>query len=169
MISLKGKKAYFFMIDSFIAVTILSMGLFVILSSYTDSSPGTQLSMTSQDVMNYLTSTPIKTFVDPEGLVDRKELIDRGSIDNSLIEQILEYRYLGEIDRSGNLTREAIELIVPEQFEIQIFVDDSLLYRRSIADPEDSKLIIPSNAYILTVYQQTEIIGPHLVEVMVWQ
>lgn len=163
------KKGYFFIIDAFIAMTILSVGMFILLSSYVTSPPKTQTIITSKDILDFMTRTTVKEMVIPDDIVNKTILYETGSLDNTIIEQVNEYRHLGKLDLAEDLTEYVLSTVVPVQFEILVNINGVKIYKRASSNIEDADILVPSKAHILTVYDQSQIFGPDLVEVFVWQ
>jgi hypothetical protein len=164
-----SKKGYFFIIDALIAMTVLSVGLFILMSSYSATPPATQLAITSADVLEYLTQTSMREFVDPLGIVDKRELLDRGSLSNSIAEQAIEYLNLSQTTTAENLIVEAVDQVLPIQYNIRIIIGDYTIFERGIERPEDAELLIPARGYVVTVFNQSRVIGPYPIEVDIWQ
>lgn len=164
-----GKKGYFFVIDSLVAMTILSVGLFVLVSSFSVSPPKTQVIITSKDALSYITETTIKRYVDKENILNKSELLERGSLDNTIIEQVMEFIYLNQNQTAEDLLRTSLGEVVPIQHNVRIMVDSKVIYMRSISEPDEAELLIPSKSYAITIYNTSHIIGPSLIEVDVWQ
>ena len=169
------RKGYFFIIDSLIAMTILTVGFFILISFFITSPPKNQATTLNYDIMSFLTTTHMKDYTESTASINRSELLLRGSLDNTISEQILEFWYLEGFNcispnsNATSLVRDVVANVVPVQYDVLIRLGDCNIYERSIASYHEADLLIPSKTYIMTIYNNNVIVGPYLLEVFVWQ
>lgn len=171
-----NKRGYFFIIDAFIAMTILALGLFFILSSYSQSPPQTQTLVTSRNVISYMTETEISSVISEfvQTAEEREELVQRGSFDNSILEQIVEYIYLDEMGSAGDLVNKTFNQTIPSQYNYEFtligedITNTKYNNEKITRGVEEADVVIPSRTLVVVVINQTKIIGPVEAEVKIW-
>ena len=95
---LNKKRGYFFVIDAVLGMFILILGVFLILSSYINAPEQTQVSLLSDDLMNFFSNTKIKDLNNPYAGIGGI-LWNNGTVsdpENTLLQQI------GELYATGN-------------------------------------------------------------------
>lgn len=152
---LKNKKGYFFLIDVFIALMIITIGLMVLISSYLAQSERSQTTFTSRSLTLFMSNMSMARYNSPYKFKTLMSYDLNGYSNhdflkiytNTLLEQVGEF-YYRELDESkgglpdghpdkipdsvgslaGGLVESVAQNIVPAQFEVEI----------SIRDPESS-------------------------------
>ncbi len=187
----RSKKGYFFIIDAFVAIMILSIGMYLVLSSYMAFAERDQTVLSSRSLVDFMSGVSIAEydsehkFEDIMGLSspDRPNLIRR--YDNSIAEQIGEF-YFRELmspypdnpngvplhaNPSKTLARDVVESIVPHQFEVEVLLNDHvsgqsiLIYSRSDQprfDEDDARLLVPHKTIIMGDFEDDETEHPIL-------
>ena len=61
-----NKKGYFFILDAFLALGILVIGIFILMSSYTRTPEKEQTSNLAEDVLNYFANTKLEDLNNPD-------------------------------------------------------------------------------------------------------
>ncbi len=174
-----NKKGYFFSFDGALATLILSAGIFILLAISSSQPPQLQALNTARDMKEILTSTQLKSYIIPSNIVDINELISTGSIENTLIEQISEFHMRSALQPSyaNNMTalaRHIMQSSVPVQFSYDLdLVDLSTgnvidLVTYELVPRSRTDLIIPMKSYVLTIFNQSEVVGPYLMELLIW-
>jgi hypothetical protein len=171
-----NRRGYFFIIDSIIALLIMTLGVVSVLAFFVFDQSSQQTSVTSADVMGLL-NVKIRNLNDPYCGVNSNLTRDMNitNYDNSLIEQIAEFRYRGTekgctfCSQLSNRTIQTITQNVPLENNFMIKIDNEVVYFRNHTPIENAMLIVPSRKIVHTLYNGTEAVGPHLAEVYVWR
>ncbi len=178
------KKGYLFILDSIVALFVLTIGITLILS-YRFPQPVTQQAeIYSSDLVSFLTKIKIQNLNDNYiGL--NGVLVENGTItavDNTLIEQTGEFyfRYSnsscgGCLSFINDSMQSVTHSLFLKQFNFEIAVDDTVLKNRTVvylnkAKPtkNTAELILPSRRFIYGIYNNTPY-GPYIMEITVWQ
>jgi hypothetical protein len=178
---MKQKKGYFFIIDAIIGLFVIAIGVVLIFSIFMYEPSQEQTSLFSFDMMNFLASNKISDINDPYagpgGILYRNGNIT--DIDSTLLEQMAEFYYrnityvntntIPIIDSFvSNISKEA----TPSTFGFLIKIDNYTVYNRTGSKAVglvNSSVIIPSKRLVHGIYNQTQLIGPYLCEVIVWR
>ena len=187
---MRGKKGYFFIIDAFIALLILTVGVYIILSSYLDVGDSSQTTLTSKSLMSFMSNMSMANY-NSDYKFDNLIRYQYGSsslnfirnFENTILEQIGEFYYRESLrtypqDQDGlpygvSLSKEFSESIikdlVPPQYEVQMLLYDPsvgesiLLFERNsepLFPKEDASILIPSKRLIMGDFQDSETGSP---------
>lgn len=183
---LLSRKGYFFLIDSMIALGVLAIGVFLVLTLYTDVPPKEEPTILSEDIMDFFTNNKIKDVNNPYAGLGG-ELWQQGKItnaENSLLQQVAEFYEKGKLDPAYLDTAETfiielIEDILPAQYKFEFWIRDldvdTLIYPKNpsqehLDSKESTEVLIPSKKIAYGINQATgDIFGPYTAEVLVWQ
>ena len=185
---MKNKKGYYLVIDSLIAIAILSIGIFLIRGSLANSPSHIQGENLAHDTLSFLASAKVSDFCDFElsicwGPLTNLEIPKNRN--NSLL------GYIGELKKNGrqgsitDLIENSVanSHILNQNFNFTFMLDGSLFYPRGITKPEDingyksSPLVSSSSRIIFGHYDdqlpsdpfiQFENWGPYTAEARVW-
>jgi hypothetical protein len=175
------KKGYFFIIDAIIGLFVILIGVVMIYSVYMYEPSEEQTTLFSFDMMSFLSSNKVSDLNDAYagsgGILSKNGNIT--DVDNTLLEQIGEF-YYRNVSKSDPHTLSLIDSFVsnvskaatPQTFGFMIKIDDHTVYNRSGAKAvryTDATVIIPSKRLVHGIYNQTELFGPYLCEVIVWR
>jgi hypothetical protein len=185
-----NKKGYFFVIDAFIALMILTVGVYIIINAYIDQLEKDQPAYTSKTLMTFMSNISIgrynsdykfDTLMDYQVGRDSVNFIRR--YENTIIEQLGEFYYREKLrpyprDLDGlpfrksfseGLADDVIKNLVPPQYEVEVLLHDPdeedvvSLYKRN-DDPlyarENAALLIPTKAIIMGDFEDTETSAP---------
>jgi hypothetical protein len=174
------KRGYFFIVDSIIALTVLSIGI-ILLFSYNQYVPPTaDLYTVSDEVINVLYYNVIE---DMNNDYIRYTLMYDGNITDThktIIEQIGEFYYRNQtknceycMDLINNTIYSVLKNMFPSDYNYIVIFDNITIYdnlntgveRVSI---ENASLVMPSKAMVHGLYNKTELYGPYIVEVLSW-
>ncbi|MFW6230597.1 MAG: hypothetical protein ACOC32_01080 [Nanoarchaeota archaeon] len=187
-----NKKGYFFVIDAFIALMILTVGVYMILSSYLNQLEKDQPAFTSRTVVGFMSNLSIGRFnsdykfdtIMNYGLgQENVNFIKNYKL--SILEQIGEFYYREQLssyprDRDGipygvsfseGLAADVIDTLVPPQYEAEFRLYDQqndeivTIYRRNenpLFARESSSLLVPAKMIIMGDFQDTETGSPIL-------
>ena len=184
-----NKKAYFFLIDSILALGVLAVGGFLVLTFYLQAPPGNEPSILSEDVMDFFANNKVQD-------VNNAEVGFGGTYwssaevtachgqtltpnpENTLLQQAaaLYADSLGNICYRG-IARTYIEKLTqgvfPQQYAFEFWTDDTLLYpaTEQIDAKNAAKVLIPSKRVVYGIRNQEtgDMLGPYDAEVLVWQ
>ncbi len=179
--ALKGRKGYFFLIDAFLAMSVMALGMLLIYSFHSYSPQQVQPLLLADDVMESLSSNNVD---DLAGNTSRagfyvRLLAERGNItnmQNTLLEQIGEYYWLGEDDLARGFAINITSEIVPNQYGFEYHINpvnlthsDFVIRINSItATPEDAMMLVTSKRVVAGVANESMMWGPMVMEARVW-
>lgn len=178
---LLSRKGYFFLIDSMIALGVLAIGVFLVLTLYTDVPPKEEPTILSEDIMDFFTNNKIKDANNPYaglgGTLWRQGKITNA--ENSLLQQMAEFYANNDLDTAETFIIQLIENILPTQYKFEFWIHnsgvDTLIYPKNpsqahLDSKEATEVLIPSKKIVYGINQATgEIFGPYTAEVLVWQ
>ncbi len=171
------KRAYFFIIDSMIALSVLAIGV-VLLFSYHKFEPNTQQSyIISEEIINMLINNDIQNinnyYAGVNGILSRNGNITDPK--KNLLEQVAEFYYRNQTDCNfcfqmiegfiGNVTQNSI----PSEANYKILMNNAVIFERSYKDISEAKFITPSRVIVHGIYNDSEMFGPDLVVVYSWR
>ena len=175
------RKGYYFIIDSIIALFIITVGIIYVLSFSISEPPTRQSEIFSFDIIQFLATTKIEEIDNPySGKLG--QLVNDGNITeikNTILQQTAEFHFrakkkgcdycTGGVDSVSYKFIDGIfeDLIAP-QFNYNISIEGELIYERKI-ESKVPRLFIPKRRLVVGIYNQEEIYGPYLAEVMLWQ
>ncbi|MBN2052687.1 hypothetical protein JW756_04240 [Candidatus Woesearchaeota archaeon] len=168
--------AYFFVIDAMIAGIIIFLTLILIFTTHSlkpESEPTLRM-MT--DYTNFLTNTQIRQFQGSyvESLINDSNITN---LDNTLVEQLVEFHYFNNPDLSNYRNTTAImkgfvleisEGIIPDERSFSIYLNNESIYERSMLNINNSKLVLSSHRILFKIINSTYIYGPIIIEVRIW-
>jgi len=172
-----GKRGYFFILDSMVALAVLSVGIVLIFSQHSYE-PKTEQSYTlSLEVLNVLSYNKIKN-INNDYAGSNSNLTRNGNItdiDKTLLEQIAEFYYRNTtkdcgfcIELIGKFLNNITINLIPSEYNYLIRIDNMSVYNHSNSDMNSSSFLIPSRKIVHGMYNETELYGPYLVEVLSW-
>lgn len=172
------KRGYFFVLDAALGIFVLAIGAFMIASLYISFPEPSQVSLLSDDFLNFLSNTQIKELNNPYGGIGG-QLWKNGSItnkDNSLLQQIGEFYSKGQYDLAEKFIQNVSANTVPSQFNYELWMDNLILYPRNpdsgeIASKSKTELMLTSKKITFGVVStaNSSLWGPYKAEVFVWQ
>lgn len=172
------KRGYFFVLDAALGIFVLAIGAFMIASLYISFPEPSQVSLLSDDFLNFLSNTQIKELNNPYGGIGG-QLWKNGSItnkDNSLLQQIGEFYSKGQYDLAEKFIQNVSANTVPSQFNYELWMDNLILYPRNpdsgeIASKSKTELMLTSKKITFGVAStaNSSLWGPYKAEVFVWQ
>ena len=172
------KRGYFFMLDATLALFVLIIGVFLVLSFTLEAPTPAQVGFITSDIMNFLSGTKIKDLNNPYAVIGG-ELWKQGTItdqENTLLQQAGEFYYMKKDDLAEKFLQNVSEQIVPQEFRYEIWIDDSIIYPRNpdaghILSKNKTNLLLTSKKLTFGIVNKTtsEIWGPYKAEVYAWQ
>lgn len=172
-----GKRGYFFLVDSMVALGVLTVGIVLLLSQH-ESAPSTgQPQVVAVDVIAVLSSNKVKNINDDYAGAN-SELTRNGNItdiDKTLLEQAAEFYYRSEekscdfcLGLAENFLERILTDLTPREYQYQIIIEGTLVYDHSTTAIDESRFVIPSRKIVHGLYNQSELYGPYVVEVLSW-
>lgn len=192
------KKAYFFIIDSVLALSVLAVGAFLVFAFYAQQPSSTQPDILSEDIMAFFSNTKMKDINSPElGLggsywsSNEVKTCNNGNVispdsESTVLQQIgIFYKLKGKAGKdcyvnviANGFVAKFVQNILPLQYKFEFWIKEgvnpkTLIYPReeSLESKSSSKVVIPSRkiAYGIFDSKTGEVFGPYLAEVWVWQ
>ncbi len=168
------KRGYFFTLDSFIATSIIVIGIALVLFARSNKPYEMQTSVLSQDVIGTTYSVKIYELSDNSYL---NELIENGNItrfENTVLQQIGEFCYREMNETATNFTEKVFIRVIPSTYNFQILIINTtnhvlFNYTSDKRTVEDSELIISYKNLIFGQLDNSTMWGPYLAEVRTWQ
>jgi len=172
------KRGYFFVLDAVLALTILVIGVFLITSSYVNAPQPTQVSLLSDDLLNFLANNKIKDLNNAYAGIGGV-LWNQGAItdaDNSLLQQLGEFYATNKLDTAEKFIANVSNGVVPDQFRYEVWMDNVILYPKTPAQEHarsrnSTELLLTSKKITFGILNKTtsDMWGPYKAEVYVWQ
>jgi len=164
--------SYFFVIDAFIAASILVLTLTLIFNFFTSQRQTEQVFTYAQDYLDFLASTQVKDYRIPE----ITQLIVAGNITNTrvtLAEQVLIFNLSGQ-NQNAKTILEAVAKSVPENVDLMVTLVDrrtgmnATLYSRPSSNAGVGKQNhLSARSLVYTVVNNT-FYGPYAFRAEAW-
>ncbi len=175
---LQKKRGYFFALDAVLALFVLIIGVFLVASFYIEAPQPAQVSLLSDDLMNFLSETKIKNLNNAFAGIGGVLWVN-GTItdaDNSLLQQIGEFYATENFDTAEKFVQNVSENIIPSQFLYELWINTTIIYpKEPSAEHNRSKnstaLLLTSKEITFGVINKTtsNVWGPYKAEVFVWE
>lgn len=170
MVSRKG--SYFFVIDAFIAGTIVIAAIVIIFSGFFSQPPSTPAFYTAEDFFLFLDSTQLRDFDSP--IV--RAWTANGTINDSsvtLLEQLALFIARNNVVEGQQLAS-VLGTGISGSVQYEIIVDSQSLYSSvptsaNPLDKDDASVFFSSKRIVLLRKQPSDVYPPVLVEVQTWQ
>lgn len=178
-----SKKAYFFILDAFIAATIIFVSLAIILNSDVAVEQVAKDYTQPNEITNFLLDTKLEDIDNPYV----KKLISDGNISNprnTIVQQVDLFYYTAEYicsnpqckslnyNLSTNLLMNISEPLIPQKYGFEYVIIDNnknyTVYSRNILSKNKSDFKIVTKRISYVKYNLTEIFMPHVVQFSVW-
>lgn len=163
-----AKRGQYVILDVFIALMMIAVGLLVILATRHSASYSKQPVIISQDIAASLASSKLKDLNNPMVLV----MIANGTINDSdytVLQQAAAFYVYGQKDSAGLLIRNVSAQLIPPQYSFEVRINDDLIYSRG-SRKNQTQLLIASRKILFGVSKKTvEPWGPLVGEVAVWK
>ncbi len=160
-------KGQFFSIDVFVAVAIVSVGLFVLFSSKPYQPLSTQAFTLSTDLIGSLNSITI-TALDNDYVYELRAKGNISNPSNTLLSQIGEFYWYGQLGIARNLTANVTENVIPFQYGFSLYLNNTLVYESRPYD-NSSATLVSTKRMITGFKNSTEFWGPLKTEVWIWR
>lgn len=194
-----GKRAYFFIIDSMLALGVLAIGTFLIFTFYAQQPPSGSADILSEDIMGMFANSKLLNINNPEiGLSgtywssSEVKACNNGQpitpdTESTLLQQVAIFYELREINNKpcyvDEIARTFVEKLtqsaLPAQYGFEFWIDDDIRSKKTLIYPVSeqssskaaSKVLIPSRkiAYGILNQETGQVFGPYSAEVLVWR
>lgn len=171
------KKGYFFILDSFLAMGVLVIGVIMVMSSFSEVPEKKHTTNIAEDILYIFSNTKIKNYNNPY-FGSNSDLVKEGYIkdtEKTLLMQLGEFYHNGDLKLAENFVGNVTNDLVPFQYHYDVIIDDVRVFP---GDVDNSFLILKNNTEVLfpakklsfgNVNDTLELFGPYLLEVAVWQ
>ncbi|MFH1399769.1 MAG: hypothetical protein ABIG95_06710 [Candidatus Woesearchaeota archaeon] len=168
------KKGYFFMLDSFIAMSIILFSLILIFSFHTSKPYQMQGIFIADDIMDVFAGTRVEE-IDNDfiyGLYTGSTNITNPK--NSLAEQVAEFLITDREGLAQQFVKNITVRMVPEKYGFMIRVyNETKAWQFNISEgsvsQDEAKLIVSSKKILTGNINRTYYWGPMMAEVRIWQ
>ena len=194
-----GKRAYFFVIDSMLALGVLAIGAFLIFTFYAQQPPSGSTDVLSEDIMGLFANSKISNINNPEISLagtywssSEVKACNNGQpitpdLESTLLQQVAIFYELREINNKAcyvdEIARTFVEKLaqsaLPAQYGFEFWIDDDIRSKKTLIYPASeqlnskaaSKVLIPSRkiAYGILNQETGQVFGPYSAEVLVWR
>lgn len=173
-----NKRGYFFIIDAFIALFVLTLGVVLTLSFFYSENSFNQTTLYSNSMLDFFSRTRIidlnNEYAGAGGTLHRDGNIT--NLDNTLLSQIGELYYRNQtydcnfcIDIIKKFVSNITDNYVASQYNVAVFIEDEPVFEDSWMNPNQSFSLIPAKRIIHGVYNKSEMWGPYEIEVRTWR
>lgn len=169
-----GKKGYFFTLDSFLAISVIVVGLLVIFSYKTYVPSSDQTTLYAQQIGGILGSNRLYEFNNP--YLD--ELVNNGNItrmDNSLLEQLGEFYYRNEsfacdycLQLANNTIGNLSKGLIDNKYGFRVVIENVSVFE-SNSNEKKSEMVVSNKRLVFGAYKDIDSWGPYAAEVRVWR
>ena len=174
-----NKRGYFFILDAFLALGILVIGVTILLQSYTKTPEKEQTTDIAEDTLVFFANTKIEDLNNPT-FGPSGTLVQSGVIKDTqktLLQQLGEfyYKYLDSGDENylnlaGQLVTNVTENLIPFQYKYEFLIQGTTIYSKDPLSKENSKVLFPAKKLSFgTIDKTLDLFGPYKVEVLAWQ
>ncbi|MBN2458600.1 hypothetical protein JXB31_05730 [Candidatus Woesearchaeota archaeon] len=178
---MNSKKGYYFILDAIIGLFVITIGIMLIFSYFKVEPSLEQSGFIAFDVMDFLSSNQIKELNSALYGVGGKLHSDGNitNIDNTLLEQIAEF-YYRNVTLKSNFTIRLIEdllnnlssSVIPYNYGLLLAIDNNTVYNRTgvnAFEMVNATVVVPTKKITYSVYNETQLVGPYIIEVIVWR
>jgi hypothetical protein len=172
------KRGFFFTLDAIMALTILAVGMFLLLSVLLAVPQRSQTEIIAADTMVFLSTTRIENLNDPAAGIGGT-LWQQGKITkekNTLLQQIGELYAKGDTASAEQFIQAVVEDNIPQSHFAQVHADGQRVYplvepQEQTASKQSTGLLIAKTevTYGITNSSTFELWGPVEIRLSVWQ
>jgi hypothetical protein len=162
-----GKRGYFFTIDAFIALGIITIGLILVYLAYTSVPVTDQQYTISQDLLTIFSTTELNT-INSRYIDEQRISGNITNMQNTIFEQVAFLFASGKVGEAQNMTRNLSYTLIPQQYYYEIWLNDTLLNNKSYVTDDVGQLSV-SKTMLVGRQNLSSIWGPYKAEVRVWR
>lgn len=172
-----NKRGYFFVLDAFLALGILVIGVSIVLSYYTITPEKEQTTNIAEDFLGFFANTEIEDFNNPY-FGSSGTLVQQGYIKDTkknLLQQLGEFYFNNDLDKAENLITNVTVDLIPFQYKYEFLIDNVRLHPKNPSQQfnlskANTKVLFPAKKLSFgTINNTLELFGPYEVEVLVWK
>jgi len=160
------KRGYFFIVDSMVALAVLTVGI-VLIFSFFNITPRTEQTYTiSEDILNILQNNKIRDINN----VHIDILRVNGNITETnkpVLEQLAEFYFRGQKELIPPFLHNVTEDLFPSEYNYMLSIDNVSVYNDSQLPMEGARYIVPARTITHGMYG-AQLYGPYSVEVLSW-
>jgi len=161
--------AYFFVIDAFIASSIIIICLMIIFTSKNSRPDSGPALLMIEEFANYLQDSKLNE-VQGSYVINLSNASSITSLDNTILEQAVIFYYYdsSNITRISQLIDTTTRSASSQQRSMIIYLNSTLVYNRSLSTPSESDLMITTRRVVFKRINETFVYGPLIMEVKLW-
>lgn len=183
----RGRRGYFFILDAFLAMSVLVLGMLIVYSFRSYSPSQVQPILLADDVMESLSSNKVGDLagnISGAGIYVQ-DLINKRIIttkENTLLEQIGEFYYLGNESLCRSFAANITNQLVPRQYGFMLYIHDdptdldnsldsadfNITVNPGLVQPAKSSILVTSKRVVAGIVNETVMWGPFVMEARVW-
>ena len=173
----QSKKAYFFTLDAILALSVLSIGIFLLFAAYTNAPETAIVNLHAKGVMDVLALTQIQDITNPLIGVNG-ELWNEGQItnkENTILQQIAAFYAAGNATNAERSAQNITSNIIPSQFLFELWIDGTLVFPQGPStEHNESKtttnLMLVERKVVQGFLDEDTgaLFGPYVTEIYVW-
>lgn len=174
----RGRKGYFFLIDSIIALGIIAIGLFAVFTSYSSIPSRQESDILSEDMMDFFSGTKIKDlnneYAGVDGTLWQSGQIDNA--DNTVLQQLALFYYQNRTDLAERMVSNLTHNRIPLQYNFEFRIEGNTIFplnqsQQHIDSRNGSMVLIPSAKIVhgFADRNEGELFGPYKAETLVWR
>tara|TARA_Y100000310_G_scaffold340439_1_gene436254 strand:- start:22066 stop:22602 length:537 start_codon:yes stop_codon:yes gene_type:complete len=172
--NINGKKGYFFILDSVVAVMIMTVAFMALYSDPVDTPQKERLDLMAGDIEVFLSNTRINELDSTEISIIGTYLSNGDITDkrNTIMQQVGEFYQLSEDPKASSLLDGVIGTIVPSQFNFEIYIENTLIYSRVMPghSKDNSRVVIIKRGIVYGIDEDGfSLWGPYISEVRMWE
>src|SRR3989338_6601187 len=127
---IEGRRGYFFLIDSILALGVLVIGGFLVFSSYTQTPTKEDATVLAESLMDFFSNTKIKEVNNAYAGLGG-ELWQQGTItneENTLLQQLGVFYAKNDLGTAEKFIANVTKNSIPQQYLFEFRIDNMLLY-----------------------------------------
>ncbi|HLP79070.1 MAG TPA: hypothetical protein VK158_00385 [Acidobacteriota bacterium] len=165
------KRGFFFVLDTIFAVVVILAGLILVFTNLSSVPATYQAASSSIDVLSQLSKTKVNETANAYILALRfNNTLTKSDNYRSIIDVVAYlYNRSNTYDARG-VIESFVENVTPENYNIEILINDTLLYEKSVKDitQENAAFVIKTRGIVIGVTNDSNMIGPYIMEISLW-
>ena len=169
-----NKKAYFFILDVFIAIGVVIVGLIVLFSFNPTWKSERQVFFLSEDISRLLTSTKIYE-LNNDYIFELRNNGNITDIENTVFEQVGEFYYRNIsmgcsycLDLAGNLIENITYRKTLRKYDFDVIIESVSIYNTS-SSQDTAEVLVSTKKILFGLMDKDTFWGPYRGEVRVWK
>jgi hypothetical protein len=172
-----NKRGYFFILDAFLALGVLIIGIALLLSAETRTPQKEQTTNLAEDILDFFANTKIEDLNDPyfgvSGIFVQEGYIK--DTKKTLLQQLGEFYFNNDTGTAESLITNITKNLIQSQYKYEFWIDGTLIYPRNssqmfLKSKNSTKVLFPAKKLSFgTINNTLDLFGPYEVEVLIWQ